>query len=262
MLTLTAMTYNIRAGTYSPEGLEAVARVIAGQGPDLVGLQEVDVGRQRSGFVHQARWLGQRLGMSWTFGAATESQEGEGPRGQFGNALLSRYPIVANRCRSLFRPDYSNQPGLPEWYSEQRSVIGAAVAAGSAPLWACVTHLGLTPDQRWQQVQEVSTFGQEGPAGALTLILGDLNALPDSLEMGYLQRYWRDACEVAGLAASTRQTFPSGPMGSATGDGWSGAIDYILVGPGLQVQNAWVVHDETRASDHNPLVARLRMVPL
>jgi endonuclease/exonuclease/phosphatase family metal-dependent hydrolase len=211
VLTLTAMTYNIRAGTYSPGGLEAVAWVIAGQGPDLVGLQEVDVGRQRSGFVHQARWLGQRLGMFWTFGAATESQEGEGPRGQFGNALLSRYPGVANRSRPLARPDYSNQPGVPEKYTEPRSVIGAALAAGLAPLWACVTHLGLTPDQRWQQVQEVSAFGQEGPAGALTIILGDLNALPDSLEMDYLKRHFRDACKSPAWLPPPGRPFPQGP---------------------------------------------------
>ena len=66
-----------------------LADVINKTKPDLVALQEVDVGVARSGRVHQARRLSELTNMAVRFGP-TQHYEG----GLFGNAVLTRLPIT------------------------------------------------------------------------------------------------------------------------------------------------------------------------
>jgi endonuclease/exonuclease/phosphatase family metal-dependent hydrolase len=88
---LTVVTWNIERGVR----FERIESVLERLSPDVVLLQEVDRGCNRSGDRDVARELSHRLGMNWT--SAGEFQEiGEG-RGDSaattGQAILSRYPI-------------------------------------------------------------------------------------------------------------------------------------------------------------------------
>ena len=69
--------------------LERSAQVIAEVDPDVVTLQEVDVGCGRSGGINQAAWLGERLGMTPVFGAFMDYDGGH-----YGMAVLSRLPVL------------------------------------------------------------------------------------------------------------------------------------------------------------------------
>lgn len=62
---LRVLTYNIHhgEGTDGVLDLERIAGVIKGASPDLVALQEVDVGAERTGGVDQAGELGRLTGM-------------------------------------------------------------------------------------------------------------------------------------------------------------------------------------------------------
>lgn len=248
---LKVMTYNIKSGRYHPDGLEAIARVVEAQAPDLLGLQEVDHDAPRSGHVDQARWLAERLGMgSHTFGPSFRLPDG----GDYGNAVLSRYPIVTSAVRHLY---YPTGHLLPQGADEPRSVLGAVIALGQARLNLLVTHLGLTPEQRWVQAGEVVAFALGWEPGNPLILMGDFNALPGSPEMGRVRPMFRDV--LGEQPAAARPTFPSGPPGARTPDGWSGCIDYIFVGRGVVVEEARVVHEVTQASDHQPVVASLRV---
>jgi endonuclease/exonuclease/phosphatase family metal-dependent hydrolase len=68
------MTYNMHSGRGTDDryDLGRVADVIGSYNPDIVALQEVDVGRLRSGSVDQASELGARLGMDMHFAPAIE----------------------------------------------------------------------------------------------------------------------------------------------------------------------------------------------
>ncbi|WP_147680957.1 endonuclease/exonuclease/phosphatase family protein [Actinomyces ruminicola] len=110
--------------------LAALAEQIAELDPDVVALQEVDLGQTRSGRVDQAGMLAQLLGWrhhrfaaAWAGPVAglrrrprraalagsgddvlgpARALLGLGPAG-FGNALLSRYPITSHRLMRLGR---------------------------------------------------------------------------------------------------------------------------------------------------------------
>ena len=82
-ITLRVLCYNIHYGQ-GMDGrydLQRLASVISKAKPDLVALQEVDVGVNRSGRIHQAQELGRLTGMSVRFGP-TQHYQG----GLYGNA--------------------------------------------------------------------------------------------------------------------------------------------------------------------------------
>ena len=94
------MTYNIYgARATSPANaadLDALAEVIRRQDPDFVTLNEVDVFTNRTGKdVHQARDLAAKLGMEWHFSKAIDRDGGE-----YGDAVLSKHPIIETRSAS------------------------------------------------------------------------------------------------------------------------------------------------------------------
>ena len=61
--------------------------MIAQSRPDIVALQELDVGRMRTGGVDQAHAIAERLGMSFHFNCALKVEEE-----QYGDAILTARP--------------------------------------------------------------------------------------------------------------------------------------------------------------------------
>ncbi|MBI1802323.1 MAG: endonuclease/exonuclease/phosphatase family protein [Chloroflexi bacterium] len=242
-MLMRLMTYNIKSGRYHADGLEAIARVLEAQSPDIVGLQEVDEGTTRSGSVAQTDWLARRLRMNGVFASAIAFDGGS-----YGLALLSRYPIQSHQKRLLFRPTYPDAAVRPRHDSEQRVVL----TASSGPLTITVSHLGLTPDQRAVQAQEL--YDTACQSGEPMVIMGDFNCEPDAPELAVLRARFQDACAVCGVRGDDRFTFPSGLRGARCDDGWRGAIDHVWASRGVQIISARVVMDTSRASDHQPLL--------
>src|SRR5690606_35067416 len=122
------MTYNIRHGL-GLDGVINLARIaedILRSGADIVALQEVDRFNIRSGFQDQIRWLGEKTGMAWSF--APSMRWGFA---QYGNAVLSRYPIVANQVYVL--------PGI----KEKRTLMMTVIQYGDVQVNVFNTHLGV-----------------------------------------------------------------------------------------------------------------------
>ena len=63
------LTYNVHrcVGVDRKLDVSRIAAVIAEHEPDIVCLQELDVGRARTGFVDQARAIAEQLAMSYHF---------------------------------------------------------------------------------------------------------------------------------------------------------------------------------------------------
>src|SRR6185369_12881430 len=91
MRRLRVMTYNIHRGRGFDRKVDLgrVADVIASYDPDVVTLQEVDVGRQRSGCIDQPTELAKRLGLDVVFAPNLQWGDGE----HYGIATLTRLPI-------------------------------------------------------------------------------------------------------------------------------------------------------------------------
>src|SRR3954467_10528235 len=101
------LTYNVHRwmGTDRQIAPGRVADVIASCEPDIVALQEVRVGRTRSGAIDQAAAVATRLGMRLHF-QPTNRVFGE----QFGMAIPTRHPARVVRSGRL--PSLSNGPSF------------------------------------------------------------------------------------------------------------------------------------------------------
>lgn len=258
-MQITVMSYNIKGGLWKQDGLEAVAQVIEHARPEIVALQEVDRNMPRSGGVDQPAWLAGRLGYHAVFACATPGEEWDIPGGEYGIAILSHWPISAHDRRLLFRPG-APQVGQRASYAEQRAVLGAAVETPGGMIDVFCTHLGLTPDQRLIQAAEVAGFCRDWHRGRPHVLMGDFNASPDTPEIATLRGTLIDVFERHGVVGDERLTFPSGPLGARTPDGWAGSIDYIFVSSGVRPLQIDVVRETEPASDHAPVVATLELM--
>ncbi len=239
---VTLATYNIRRclGTDRHLSPERIAQVIAGCDADIVALQEIDVGRLRSGGIDQARVIAEELGFASHFHPALRIAEE-----QYGDAILTRYPSRLVKVGLL--------PGLRNlWPSEPRGAIWIEAMIGGARLQVINTHFGLR--RRERRAQAVALLGGDWlercrPPYA---VLGDLNSLPRGTVYRSFAARLSDA-HLAGTQGRPAPTFPSRrPMLR---------IDHIFVSGDIEVTSAKVVRSPlTRvASDHLPLVAQLRI---
>lgn len=240
---LTVLTYNIHhaVGIDQRLDLERIARVIETQHPDVVQLSEVDkFYGDRSGNIDQAAWLGDRLGMQVAFGKNLDLDPltPGAPRREFGTAVLSRFPIVSARNTLL--------PLAPQ--GEQRGLLQVQVRTPWGQLRILGTHLQHTSTQeRLDQVAAIKELTRN--CWQPTVLMGDLNAYPDSPEMAGLLQKFRDTWPLVGRGDGF--TFDS--------DDPKGRIDYVLTRNLVVPLSARVI--ATQASDHLPLRAELAFAP-
>jgi endonuclease/exonuclease/phosphatase family metal-dependent hydrolase len=231
------LTYNVHScrGTDGRRDPARIAEVVARCKPDIAALQEVDVGRARSGGVDQAHLIAAHLSMKAHFHPALHLEQE-----QYGDAILTALPARLVRAGPL--------PSI----GEPRGAIWVSVDVGGAQLQVINTHLGLRRRERAAQVAALLGPGWLGSAecrDAPAVLVGDFNTVPGALAYRNLARHGRDAQ----LHAATRAkaTFPSWlPMLR---------LDHIFVGEGVEAVETQVLADRLarRASDHLPLVATL-----
>jgi endonuclease/exonuclease/phosphatase family metal-dependent hydrolase len=258
---LTVMTLNLWNTNHWTERRQAVVAWIDELQPDLVALQEV-VQDTDDG---QAPWLAQETGMEAVFGAALR-----GPDRDFGNAVLSRLPILDVRTMQLTDAGSGAEP-------RGAVTVDVDTARGSVSLTS--THLAYRFDEGWVREAQVAELAEfiASPAGSFPPILcGDLNARPDSTEVRFLKGlaslggrsfHLFDAFEVAHPSAAGCTWDNRNPYAAANRVP-DQRIDYILVGVRAadsagQVLAADLVCDEPRAgswpSDHFGVCARLSL---
>ncbi len=194
------MTYNVHrcVGVDRKLDVSRIAAVIAEHEPDIVCLQELDVGRARTGFVDQAREIADQLAMSYHFHPAMRV-EAE----LYGDAILTHLPEKLIRSGPL--PTVRGVPGL-----EPRGALWVAIEIDGAVLNVFNTHLGLVP--REQRLQAAALIGDQwlgspdcvGP----TLLTGDFNATSLTRPYQTLTRKLADCQRTLGLKPSVK-TFPS-----------------------------------------------------
>ncbi len=243
-MKLRLMTYNVHrcVGVDRRLDVERVAAVIADARPDIVALQELDVGRMRTLHVDQAHRLAELLGMRSRFHPAMHVEEE-----LYGDAILTALPERLVKADSL--PLYPRIRAL-----EPRGAIWIAVDLGGVELQVINTHLGLVP--REQQAQAAALLGEQWMASeaftAPAVLLGDFNATPYSATYRMLHTVMRDAQSGRGRRAPTA-TFPSRfPFMR---------IDHVFLAGTIEVTGVSSPYDARAriASDHLPLVVDLEI---
>ena len=96
-LTIRVMTYNIHhaEGMDGKINLDRIANLINSYRANFVGLQEVDRHANRSNNLDMVLELARLTGMYWAFGKNLELNNGD-----YGNAILSSYPILDQKNRN------------------------------------------------------------------------------------------------------------------------------------------------------------------
>lgn len=240
------LTYNVHrcVGLDRRLDVDRIAGVIAEHEPDIVCLQELDVGRARTGYVDQARSIADRLEMTFHFHAAMRV-EAE----LYGDAILTHRPERLIKSAAL--PTVRGVPGL-----EPRGALWAAVDFDGITLNVINTHLGLVP--REQRLQAAALAGPEwldhpdctGP----TLLTGDFNATSITRPYQTLARKLADCQRSLGLRPSVK-TFPSNFPAIR--------IDHCFTSPEIRVTavKAPLSPLARVASDHLPLVIDFEFRP-
>ena len=239
---LRVMTYNVHScigmdGKTSPE---RIARVIARYQPDVVALQELDVGKHRSNLVDQASAIANALEMKYHFHPTINIDDE-----LYGDAILTRLPLRHRHAGEL--------PGHPGGNRcEPRGALWVTVDFNGIDVQIINTHLGLNKTERHAQVEALvgpEWLDNEKCTGPV-VFCGDLNAMPGSAVLRRLNTRLTDV-QAAMLQHKPKNTF-SGRVPVVR-------IDHILTNHIQQVSNVEVPATTlTRiASDHLPLIADL-----
>jgi endonuclease/exonuclease/phosphatase family metal-dependent hydrolase len=233
------LTYNVHrcVGVDRRLDVERIAAVIGEHEPDIVCLQELDVGRARTGGADQAHEIARRLEMSFHFHPAMKVEEE-----LYGDAILTHLPERLVKVGDL--PTVRGVPGL-----EPRGALWVAVEVGGIRLNVINTHLGLVP--REQRRQAALLAGPEWLAHEdctdPAILAGDFNATSLTAPYRHLCRRLRDAQRSPGLGRPVA-TFPSGfPMLR---------IDHVFVSARVRVTGVKAPFSPLArmASDHLPLI--------
>jgi endonuclease/exonuclease/phosphatase family metal-dependent hydrolase len=153
------LTWNIHGavGRNPRFDLARVVDLIDRWQPGIVALQEVDSRRKLPGGENPFAFLQQELGSHGIGAKSIITADGE-----YGQMLISRWPIAANEVRDISWPE-----------REPRRAIKAEIDTPAGRLRVVATHLGLSIRER--RSQATTLLELVGPATEPTVVLGDFN---------------------------------------------------------------------------------------
>lgn len=287
------ITYNIQfcRGRDGVFNVPRVARELAGG--DIIALQEVERNWDRSVDVDQPLAIADLMpGYFWAYGvtfdickgwkASQPARPAANRRRQFGNMILSRYPILTvNRHLLPRRRDpaggFTMQRGLLETViaapeglvrvmsthldksgedaklAQVAAILDIHAAATSAPAAAHGADPGEEWSRLWQEVQDLP------PNPPSAILMGDMNSEPGSDAIAMLtgpndgapalQDAWTRADKAQGDGATCYRDF-----GAKEGV----RVDYCLLTPDLaEMVTHAAVQGEAQGSEHQPLIVDL-----
>lgn len=239
-LEIKVMTFNIHHGKGMDlkVDLNRIAEVIEKSNAHIIGLNEVDKHfSKRSYFEDQISWLAKQLNMNYAFSPSLSLKPKTMSKvRQYGNALLSRYPIVA-KSSYLF--------DLISGVIEGRSLLEATIQINNQLVLVNVTHLSINPYLHKKQTDFI--LNRLSNYSYPFIIMGDWNMMPGSRGWRKMTRETQDAWYIAGIGAG--HTYPSLHPRVR--------LDYIFVSHHFQVIKAEIFTKTPNASDHLPLKATL-----
>ena len=229
--TLKLMTYNLRFGELA--SMQQIGEYIASENPDIVAIQECDWATKRSRAPHQngVKFVNELAYHTGLFGIYGKSINYAG--GYYGIGLLSKYPILSYE-RVLLPNDGR---------TEQRSMLVADIELSDGEVITFVnTHLEVkTAKMRIEQVKFIEKY-LKGRKNQLFLA-GDMNATPDSEEMGMLRENWADLTNRVFTYHTSKPEIK---------------IDYIYSKPSKNVELVnTMVKEDVKLSDHFPVISTI-----
>jgi len=243
--TLSLLSFNIQTGVHTRDfheyvtkswkhllplkervsNLNRIAELV--QNYDIVGLQEVDSGSLRTGFLDQTEYLAHRARFPYWYRQVNRSL---GKIAQHSNGVLSRIrPHVVDEHRL---------PGL-----RGRGAMLVELPTNQESLLICIMHLALGKRARRLQLGYISELVKEY---SLLVVMGDFNCGADSGEL-------------SSLVANTHLRLPVEAMNTFPSWRPNRKYDHILLSESLQLKNTRVL--EHTHSDHLPISVDIELPP-
>lgn len=237
MTPIAIASYNIHRGVGMDRrrDLDRIADVIVETGADVIGLQEViRADGNLDPEADQAAYLAGRLKMELVMGETRTY----GESGTYGNAVLTRLPVVGSARVDLSR-------GL----REPRGCVRVDVSVDGLSVHIFNCHFGLAFRERREQLELLESFIRAGACEGPRVVMGDFN----EWHRGPVTRGLR--LEFSSPMRRMRRTHPAVfPLFKLDRIYW----DVELEGEEFHVHRSRLAR---MASDHLPVVARLRVRP-
>ncbi len=207
---------------------DAYRKAIVGFGADIIALNEVfDKG---TSLPSQVRELCRGTDYHYYFGYAVTI--GGNP---YGNALLSRYPILS--CETVPVP---SQEGPSDVYLEDRCLIKAKIDVDGKALTVLVIHFGLSEEEH-RRAKNAVIGNLESER---CILMGDFNVTPEDGILAEIRERMSDTAE---KLDAQKFSFPS--------DAPDRKIDYIFTSPDIRTLSAEI--PTLVLSDHLPYLAEI-----
>ena len=218
--TVRVVAFNIAFARHTAGAIDLLRSRPGLAGADLILLQEMDAPSTEA--------VAESLGLSWVYYPSVLHPTSDR---DFGNAVLSRWPIIADRKIIL--------PHLARVRSSQRVAVAATVMTDRGPVRVYSVHL--------------ATLIGNGPAARrdqLSTVLADADSFPTVLIGGDF-----NSETVAEVALERGYAWPTRGL-PHTNSWWT--FDHVLVrGLALAADSAMGVAGNGGTSDHNPIWAVL-----
>lgn len=232
MKHITVATYNVCHGRYAGYDWARIADLIHEVGADIVGFQEIDMFTDRTGGLDTISALTAATGFPHALFIPAMDYDG----GQYGTAILSRYPMVESDTQPLPSADY-----------EPRAFGRVTVkTADGTPLTLLNTHLSYeSHDQQDIQFAYIADWMRKHlPEDTPAVLTGDFNtedftAFTPVTSLGFA---------LVNCTDREFKTFRGDPV----------AIDNIVYREGIMTPEAYGMI-ESDASDHNLLWCRFTL---
>lgn len=229
-----------------PARMQRIVPTLRALRPDVIVLQEV---LQHETLPNQATALADAIGYEALFFSLDAAQA---PR-RYGNAVLTRHPVITQRMTAL-------QP-----LDDYRSAAHVRIAIGASTFDVYATHLHHMPDGgaiRARQVEDLVDFIAATRGADAAVLAGDFNAPADAPELHALTASFRDAYDTRHPQAgqtdfrhSTLNPFLLPPL----------RVDHVFHGSALKTVDARLLFDAPIdggwASDHFGVLADLALRP-
>jgi len=237
---LRVLSYNIHHadGVDGKLDLERIAGVIRGCEADVVAVQEVDRGVERSQKIDEPRELAKLTKLEhFVFGKTIDHQGGD-----YGNLVLSRFPVASSKTHL-----FSNTAA-----AEQRGAVEAEIAPPGGPSFRLfATHLDFGRKETSEADRQAAirlVNERVAATGQPAIFAGDFNCVPESRTVSTIRESW--------LQSNSADAFTTPVSRPAR------QIDFIFLRP----KERWKVIDvkvldEAIASDHRAILATVELLP-
>jgi endonuclease/exonuclease/phosphatase family metal-dependent hydrolase len=250
-------TSNWRGGTAEERNtrLRQIADLLRHIDADIVVLNEVDFDSSWSSSTNQARYLAKQAGYPYWAEQRNLDFRVLTWKWRFGNAVLSRYPIVQASVVDL--PGFS---AVETFFAGKKRILNCTIELNGDKVRVLAVHLCHRSEAIRARSAEVITEIASSDTGA-TIVAGDFNSSPSGFPNSESDTAWGNAMDILD-ASALFQRQPEQPFGSPAELTYhstqpAATIDWILVPKHCQIVEYRV--EPSALSDHRPVVADLSL---